>query len=268
MMPMFNPDSLRATSSVLCVLISARLFYSTPPRILLCFLHVTESTAGTKSTTSRERKAVNAVVGKPSTGHAADPHNWGERRRRILGGPECGAGSDSVESYKPESDYRDWYGEDQYPELDSAWSYDPYMDDQEGYAALGESKEFSDVSFRSDSSTMWGIRSWRWRRSFIRTLPLLWTPRCHREAASSSRKDAPSPKERRPRDRVPTPKPRRGRNEAPTVPAPETGKGAGALPGQFVPKPGEPPPPELQPSRRLEDRLRFLLASSDFLSFR
>ncbi|KAK1785635.1 hypothetical protein P4O66_018270, partial [Electrophorus voltai] len=61
------------------------------------------------------------------------------------GGPEYGPGSDSTESCRDQPDYKNWH-----MEVDSAVSYDPYMDYYEGYADCGEKGEYSDVSLRSD----------------------------------------------------------------------------------------------------------------------
>ncbi|KAK1795558.1 hypothetical protein P4O66_001055 [Electrophorus voltai] len=54
-----------------------------------------------------------------------------------------GLGLDSAESYRDQLDY-----ENRHSEVDSAGSYDPYMNYNEGYAEYGE--ECSDVSLRTD----------------------------------------------------------------------------------------------------------------------
>ncbi|KAK1796349.1 hypothetical protein P4O66_009407 [Electrophorus voltai] len=70
----------------------------------------------------------------------------------ILGAPtEYGPGSDSAESYRPQPDYEDWH-----TEVDSAGSYDHYMDFHEGLADYGEYGVCSDVSLRSDSRLDYG----------------------------------------------------------------------------------------------------------------
>ncbi|KAK1799539.1 hypothetical protein P4O66_000421 [Electrophorus voltai] len=60
------------------------------------------------------------------------------------GGPGYGPGSDSMESYRVQN------YEDRQTEVDSAGSYNPYMDYPEGYTDCGERGEYSDVSLRSD----------------------------------------------------------------------------------------------------------------------
>ncbi|KAK1802564.1 hypothetical protein P4O66_004219 [Electrophorus voltai] len=151
------------------------------------------------------------------------------------------------------------------------------MDYQEGYAEHGESREYSEVSFRPDSEfdpvgdplmeleevlhndppSVMDTASAdsksdeplapkappRVLRSGASKLPHL----NHREAVSSSHQDTPSPKEHSPRARVSMPRPCRGKREASPVPTAETGKTVGAPPGQFSPKPREPLPPN--PSR-------------------
>ncbi|KAK1792985.1 hypothetical protein P4O66_001701 [Electrophorus voltai] len=186
------------------------------------------------------------------------------------GGPECGPGLDSAESCRPESDYQDWYSDDQCPELDSAGTYDAYMDYQEGYADREDSREYSDISFRSNSefdhagdplmeveevlhkdppSVMDNASAVcksneplapntppRVSRSGASKLPHV-----NHRGAASSHQDTPLPKEHSPRAFVPMPKPCRGKKEASPVPATETGK---TPPGQFALKPGKLLPPE------------------------
>ncbi|KAK1789907.1 hypothetical protein P4O66_002236 [Electrophorus voltai] len=73
-------------------------------------------------------------------------HHGGGGRWTILGGPpKYGPGSDSAESYRPQP-----YSEDRHAEVDSAGSYDPYMDFHEGYTDYGEYGECRDISLRSD----------------------------------------------------------------------------------------------------------------------
>ncbi|KAK1806104.1 hypothetical protein P4O66_012815 [Electrophorus voltai] len=74
----------------------------------------------------------------------------GEERRggghwTILGGPEYGPGSDPAESYGPQPDY-----ENRHSEVDSAGSYDPYMDYYKGYADYGDYGECRAISLRLD----------------------------------------------------------------------------------------------------------------------
>ncbi|KAK1804780.1 hypothetical protein P4O66_003628 [Electrophorus voltai] len=78
------------------------------------------------------------------------PHStlppWGKRPLDNFGGPpEYGPGSDSKESYRPQPDY-----EDRHTEVDSAGSYNHFMDFHEGYADYGEYRECSDVSLLSE----------------------------------------------------------------------------------------------------------------------
>ncbi|KAK1801576.1 hypothetical protein P4O66_004536 [Electrophorus voltai] len=82
----------------------------------------------------------------------ASPHTptMGEEASGRSGGappPEYGPGSDSEESYRPQPD-----SEDQHTEVDSAGSYDRYMDFHEGSAEHGEYGECSDISLRFDYS--------------------------------------------------------------------------------------------------------------------
>ncbi|KAK1785827.1 hypothetical protein P4O66_003202 [Electrophorus voltai] len=74
-------------------------------------------------------------------GLTPDFHNRGGHWT-ILGGPEYGPGSDSVESYRPQPDYEDWH-----LEVDSAGCY---LDYYEGYLECGDRGECSDVSLQSD----------------------------------------------------------------------------------------------------------------------
>ncbi|KAK1797756.1 hypothetical protein P4O66_008104 [Electrophorus voltai] len=83
-----------------------------------------------------------ASLHSPTTGEEATGGFWG--------GPGYGPESDSEESYRPQPDYGERYVEDQYSEVDSAGSYDPYMDCCEGYADYGGNRECSDVSLWSE----------------------------------------------------------------------------------------------------------------------
>ncbi|KAK1794435.1 hypothetical protein P4O66_011308 [Electrophorus voltai] len=145
----------------------------------------------------------------------------------------------------------DPYMDNQFHELDSAGTYNPYMDYQEGYADHGESREYSDVSFQSDSEfnhvgdplmeveeilhkdppSVMDTASAdsksdkpstpkappRVSRSGASKLPHM----THREAASSSHQNTPLPKEHSPRAHAPMAKPRRGKREVSPLPAPE-----------------------------------------------
>ncbi|KAK1803854.1 hypothetical protein P4O66_003801 [Electrophorus voltai] len=103
---------------------------------------------GTKNKKRKGKKRHNcsstALAGKPSillgtlhattTGESAIGGFWG--------GPECGPGSDTAESYRPTSDFRNWYDDEQYPVLDSAETYYSSMD----YRDYGTREEYSHVS--------------------------------------------------------------------------------------------------------------------------
>ncbi|KAK1785815.1 hypothetical protein P4O66_003192 [Electrophorus voltai] len=73
----------------------------------------------------------------PTTGEEATGQFWGD--------PEYGPGSDSAESHRPPPDY-----EDQHAEVDSAGSYDPYMELYEGSVDYGDNRECSVISLRSN----------------------------------------------------------------------------------------------------------------------
>ncbi|XP_035377111.1 uncharacterized protein LOC118240542 [Electrophorus electricus] len=78
------------------------------------------------------------------------PMTGGKATGGFWRGPGYGSGSDSAELYRPQPDYGEQYFEDQYSEVDSAGSYDPYMDCYEGYADYGGRGECSNVSLQSD----------------------------------------------------------------------------------------------------------------------
>ncbi|KAK1792700.1 hypothetical protein P4O66_012627 [Electrophorus voltai] len=61
------------------------------------------------------------------------------------GGPVYGPGSDGAESYGEQLDQ-----EDRYSEMDSAGSYDPYLDDHREDTDYGETEECHDVCLQSD----------------------------------------------------------------------------------------------------------------------
>ncbi|KAK1805336.1 hypothetical protein P4O66_019673 [Electrophorus voltai] len=70
----------------------------------------------------RGKRDVNALP-QPSQG---SPPTAGESATGGVwrgGGPECGPGANSVESYGPTSGYRDWYNDVQYSKSDSIRSY-------------------------------------------------------------------------------------------------------------------------------------------------
>ncbi|KAK1784810.1 hypothetical protein P4O66_003482 [Electrophorus voltai] len=69
------------------------------------------------------------------------PSSW-PRFKELQGGrnPLNNFGGPSVWSYGEQLDQ-----EDRYSEMDSAGSYDPCLDDQQGHTAYGETGEYSDV---------------------------------------------------------------------------------------------------------------------------
>ncbi|KAK1794157.1 hypothetical protein P4O66_011062 [Electrophorus voltai] len=74
-----------------------------------------------------ERKDIIALAGKPSTflGTLLTPTAGERATGGVAGDPGCGPGADSVESYRPTLDYRDWYNDVQYLKSDSIGSYYP-----------------------------------------------------------------------------------------------------------------------------------------------
>ncbi|KAK1793807.1 hypothetical protein P4O66_001533 [Electrophorus voltai] len=71
--------------------------------------------------------------------HSSWPHSMDLQQLagRFLG-PVYGPGSESAESYGNQLDY-----ENRHSEVDSAGSYDPYLDDYSGYGDYGK---YSDIS--------------------------------------------------------------------------------------------------------------------------
>ncbi|KAK1797480.1 hypothetical protein P4O66_008331 [Electrophorus voltai] len=67
---------------------------------------------------------------------------------QFWGGPVYGPGSDGAESYGEQPDK-----EDRYSEMDSAGSYDPYLEDHRGDTDYRETEECSDVCLQSDSGS-------------------------------------------------------------------------------------------------------------------
>ncbi|KAK1794885.1 hypothetical protein P4O66_010087 [Electrophorus voltai] len=192
-------------------------------------------------------------------------HNRGEDHWWIFGGggPGYGPGSDSAESSRPQPDYGERYTEDQYSEVDSAGSDDPYMDYCEGYADYGGNRECSDVSPRSDlpfdcvedpsMEVEEGIYGHPLTDSDIEPaviridaplapkIPPKAPPRSCRPGAgkpsraahieaTSFEEETPSTKGHSPGTHAPVPKPSRGKKETTPVPTPEMGKVAGAPP--------------------------------------
>ncbi|KAK1786483.1 hypothetical protein P4O66_017625, partial [Electrophorus voltai] len=100
------------------------------------------------------------TVGESGPGLAPEVHNRGG----FLGGSDYGPGSDSAESYRDQANYVN-----QHSEVNSAGSYDPYMDDYKGCNNCGVKGEYRDVSLWSD--IMRRIHRWRWRRSSMGILP-------------------------------------------------------------------------------------------------
>ncbi|KAK1795688.1 hypothetical protein P4O66_001178 [Electrophorus voltai] len=202
----------------------------------------------------------------PTRGESAAGGFWG--------GPEFDPGSDSAESYRPTSDYRDWYNGVQYSESDSAGFYDPTMDYHKGYMNSEKKGEYNDISLRSNFvSDREEDPSMEVEEALHRD-PLSYSdiadsesdeppapkappkapprvclsgvskmPRVTCKEASSSEEDTPPPKANSPRTYVHTPKPHRGKKAA-AVPALETVKTAGVLPDTHVPKPEQPPLPK------------------------
>ncbi|KAK1804526.1 hypothetical protein P4O66_020534 [Electrophorus voltai] len=213
------------------------------------------------STTHAERPSIIlASLHTPTTGEEATGGFWG--------GPEYGPGSDSAESNRPQPDYKD-----QYSEVDSAGSYDPYMDYCEGYADYGGNRECSDVSLRSDlrfdyvedpsmemDEVLYGDPSnvidadsadSRSDEPPARKRPPKAPPRRCCSGASkpfraaqrevtSFKEETPSNRAHSPGTHAPVPKPRRGKDEVSLVLTPKTGKVTGAPPEMGVRK--SPPP--------------------------
>ncbi|KAK1784076.1 hypothetical protein P4O66_004318 [Electrophorus voltai] len=64
---------------------------------------------------------------------------------RFWGGPVYGLGLDGAEPYGEQPDQEEWYSD-----MDSAGSYDPYLDDHRGDTDYGETEECSDVCLQSN----------------------------------------------------------------------------------------------------------------------
>ncbi|KAK1794185.1 hypothetical protein P4O66_011084 [Electrophorus voltai] len=94
-----------------------------------------------------------ALAGKPpillgtlytgTTGESAPGKFWG--------GPECSTGSDSVESYRPMTDYQNWYDDDQNPGSESPGSYYPYWNYLESYSEYKPNEVYTALSLRLGS---------------------------------------------------------------------------------------------------------------------
>ncbi|KAK1800233.1 hypothetical protein P4O66_000278 [Electrophorus voltai] len=216
-----------------------------------------ERCLGRRARKGRGRKEVNAL---PHPAQRDPPSSWPHSTlppcgRRPLDdfGPSMvqgfwtkyGPGSDSAESYRPQPD-----ADDRYMEVDSAASYDQYMDFYEGYADHGEyGLDYGEA------------HPWRWRRSSMgipstamtwclrtprETMPwhVRYRPRLRLGGAARERTDFPERyKEGQtslgdtqpirvysPGTRAPVPKPHRGKGEASPVPTPKTGKATGVPP--------------------------------------
>ncbi|KAK1788417.1 hypothetical protein P4O66_016849, partial [Electrophorus voltai] len=153
--------------------------------------------------------------------------------------------------------------EDRHTEMDSAGSYDPYMDFYKGYADYGDNGECSDVSLWSDLGFDYGeeppmeveevlcgdspnvsdVESADYESDeppALKIPPKALPRRCRSGASKLSRvaqsevtafeEESPFTRPYSPRTRAPVPKPRRGKEEATPVPAPETGRATGAPP--------------------------------------
>ncbi|KAK1799052.1 hypothetical protein P4O66_007317, partial [Electrophorus voltai] len=184
-----------------------------------------------------------ALVGKLSillgtltttTGESAPGGFWGS--------PECSAGSDSAESYRPSTDYRITTG----IQVRTLWS--PIIRTGTTRRATGITSECGAarrqplVDLRADSERDEPpVRQGSAQGTGVSKLPRV----SGREVASSSSEDTPSPTAHTPRAPVPTCKPQRGKKDALPVPATETVKAAAALPGVSATKLDKPLPPEL-----------------------
>ncbi|KAK1792565.1 hypothetical protein P4O66_012499 [Electrophorus voltai] len=115
-----------------------------------------------KQQTLKEVRDVAASPADSSESDSVDPHIPAVRPSLILaslhgatgreepadlfwGGPVYGPGSDGAESYGEQLEQ-----EDRYLEMDSAGSYDPYLDDHMGDKDYGETEECNDVCLQSD----------------------------------------------------------------------------------------------------------------------
>ncbi|KAK1803195.1 hypothetical protein P4O66_021722, partial [Electrophorus voltai] len=143
-------------------------------------------------------------------------HNGGGTHWRILGGPVYGPGSDSADSYRDQPDYNN-----QHSEVDSAGTYDPYMDYSEGYAEYGErGSTMTSVCDRTWGPIMGRIHRWRWRRFSMGILSWTVTFTLPSPGTMSLRYVGYCPRLH----------PGGSKREATPVPTPETGKVTGAPP--------------------------------------
>ncbi|KAK1785829.1 hypothetical protein P4O66_003204 [Electrophorus voltai] len=103
---------------------------------------------------------------------------------RFWGGPVYGPASDGAESYGEQPDQ-----EDRYSAMDSAGSYNPYLDDHMGDTDYGETEECSDVCLQSDRGSDCEEEAPMEVEEYPhRDLP------SHGDAKSSESKEPPAPK--------------------------------------------------------------------------
>ncbi|KAK1797330.1 hypothetical protein P4O66_008294, partial [Electrophorus voltai] len=161
---------------------------------------------------------------------------------RFWGGPVYGPGSDGAESCGEQPDQ-----ESRYSEMDSAGSYDPYLDDRMGDTEYGETEEYSDVCLQSERGSIcekeapMEVEEYPHRdlpshgdaRSSeskeppapkapprARRTGASWLTRAASREALLSNMDTPPPEARSSRAYAPTPKPRTGKKAAAPVPEP------------------------------------------------